>query len=94
MLSPNHWKPHQIGNKHYFFVLDGAYNSVSPRGFFNEFLRADLDQHRKVFEALGSKMRVADDPNQVCGVGFSSTQRNSVIVRVSSKTKRMFKLTF
>lgn len=94
MLSPNHWKPHQIGNRHFFFVLDGAHNSGSPRGFFNEFLRADLDQHRKVFEALGSKMRVPEDSNQVCGLGFSSTQRNSVIVRVSSKTKRMFKLMF
>ena len=94
LLSPNHWDDNRIGNKHVFFILDGAYNPNSPRGFFNEFLNEQLTPHKRVFEALGSKMRVVDDPNQLCGVGFSSTQSNSVVVRTTGNLKRVLKVKF
>ena len=94
MLSPNHWGGEAVGNKHYFFLLDGCANPDATRGFYNEFLDGRLDQHRKVFEMLGSKMRVAPTNEQLSGVGFSSTQRNSIVARVSGSFTRTIKIVF
>lgn len=94
MLSPNHWDGYSIGNLHYFFMLSGCDNDGSARGFFNEFLHESLTPHRKVFEVLASRMKPADSPNQLSGLGFSSTQRNHVIVRVKGSFTRIVKVTF
>ena len=75
-------------------MLKGAKNTERPNGFFNEYLRGDLISHNRVFEALGARMRVEDDDNQLSGVGFSSTQRNHVIVRVTGHVTRILKITF
>jgi hypothetical protein len=93
MLSPNYWN-NQVGNKHYFFMLENCINNTNARGFFNEFLISDLDQHRKVFEIVGNKMKAESTPNQMSGVGFSSTQRNSILCRVSGTFTRTIKLIF
>lgn len=89
MLSPNHWDGHGVGNRHYFFMLDGCQNDGTARGFYNEFLRGDLDQHRKVLEIVGAKMRTDETANQLSGLGFSTTQRNHVIVRVKSRAYKI-----
>lgn len=96
MLSPNYWDEQQgNGNKHFLFIIDGCINNESPNGFFNEFLRNDLMPHKRVFEALGGKMQVtSENPKQLSGVGFSSTQRNSVIAKVTGHTQRTIKITF
>ena len=95
MLSPNFWDGQVgIGNKHYIFVLNGCQNSNQPRGFFNEFLKENLTPHRKVFEALGSKMRVEPSENQLSGLGFSSTQRNSIVAKVTGSHVRTIKINF
>lgn len=91
MNSPNHWN-NQVGNKHVFFVLEGAKNDESPRGFYNEFLKSELETNRKVFEVLGSKLKVEPSDRQLTGVGFSDTQRNSFVVRVEGKFKRTLKV--
>lgn len=92
MLSPNHWDGHGVGNRHYFFMLAGCQNDGTARGFYNEFLRGDLDQHRKVFELVGAKMRTDETANQLSGLGFSSTQRNHAIVRIGGT--RVVRVTF
>lgn len=93
MLSPNYWEDAKaVGNKHYMFMLDGCVNDEPPRGFFNEFLRESLTPHRKVLDLLGGKLRVEDDPNQLSGLGFSSTQRNSVVLRVKGATTRTIRV--
>lgn len=92
-LSPNHWDG-EVGNKHYMFLLDGCANDGSARGFFNEFLRADLNEHRKVIEMVGSKLKVEQDPQQLSGLGFSSTQRNDILCRVTGAFTRTIKLIF
>lgn len=94
MTSPNHWDGAGIGNKHYFFMLDGCQNDGTARGFYNEFLREDLNAHRKVIEIVGSKMRTDETENQLSGVGFSSTQRNSVVLKVDGAFSRTIKVTF
>jgi hypothetical protein len=86
MLSPNYWEGNAVGNKHYFFMIDGCKNPDSVRGFFNEYLRSDLEkQHHRVFEALASKAKTEYNDNQLSGLGFSSTQRNELIVKVDNK---------
>lgn len=92
--SPNHWGGNNIGNQHYFFMLDGCVNPDSVRGFYNEFLRDDLTQHRKVFELVGTKAKAESTPNQLSGVGFSTTQPAQLLVRVTGKFTRVLRVTF
>ena len=93
MFSPNYWDDQSgIGNRHVFFMMKGCVNEEGPNGFFNEYLRSDLIEHRKVFEALGSKMRVEPTDDQLSGIGFSTTQRNSVVVKVTGKVTRTLKV--
>lgn len=94
MNSPNHWDGEETGNKHYFFILEDCKNPDKARGFFNEFLNNNLTEHRKVFEILGSKMRVEESESQLSGLGFSSTKRSSVLCKVSGAFTRTIKINF
>jgi hypothetical protein len=96
MFSPNYWDEQQgNGNKHFLFLLDDCINDERPNGFFNEFLRNDLMPHKRVFEALGGKMKVdGSDPKQLSGVGFSSTKRNSMICKITGYTQRIVNVIF
>jgi hypothetical protein len=94
MLSPNHWGGRATGNKHWFFMLQDCRREGSSRGFFNEYLSDDLREHRKVFEILGAKMRTEDEGDQLSGLGFSSTQRNSVYCKVSGAFTRTINIVF
>lgn len=94
MFSPNYWDEKATGNQHYFFMLEGCVSDERARGFFNEYLLEDLFKHRKVFEILGTKMKVEESPNQLSGLGFSSTQKNSIICKVTGKFTRTIKIVF
>lgn len=93
MNSPNYWE-NNIGNKHFFFILENARTDESPRGFFNEFLKEDLLKNKRVFEVLGSKLKVKQSDKQLSGLGFSSTQKNHLICKVEGKFKRVVKVNF
>lgn len=80
VLSPNHWGDKPVGNKHWFFILEGCKNPEPTRGIYNEFLNSKLDKHRKVFEVLGDKTKCPVTDNQLSGVGFSSTRGDEVTV--------------
>ena len=94
MNSPNHWNGEQVGNRHFFFILDDCLNPDKARGFYNEFLGNELIEHRKVFELMSSKMKTDHSDKQLSGVGFSSTQENSLLCRVSGKFDRTVMITF
>lgn len=92
--SPNHWGDNKVGQKHYMFWLKDCVNPEQPNGFYNEFLPSDLIPHRKVFEVLGREMKVEKSDNQLSGLGFSSTQRNSIVVKVTGATQRVLRINF
>jgi hypothetical protein len=95
MYSPNYWDDQKgIGHRHYFFIINDCKNEERPNGFFNEFLHEELMKQRKFFEALGSKMKVENSKNQLSGIGFSSTKRNSVICKVTGSFTRTLKIKF
>ena len=94
MMSPNYWDDRTVGNKHYFFMLDGCLNEDKARGFFNEFLKEEFTPHRKVLEMVGSKLKTEESDRQLSGVGFSSTQRNYILARVKGTFSRTVKITF
>lgn len=86
MLSPNYWDGQEIGNKHHFFILEGCTVDEPVNGFYNEFLSNELHPHRKVFEVLSAKMRCPVAEQSLSGLGFSSTKRDSVLVRADGRT--------
>lgn len=105
MLSPNYWhrqdetlafKPDHvgIGNKHWFFMLEGCANEGTARGFYNEFLSSELEPHRKVMEMVGARMRTEEASRQLSGLGFSSTQRSSLLCRIEGAFTRVVKVVF
>lgn len=87
-LSPNYWGGNSVGNKHTFFVLHGAKNDEPTRGIYNEFLHPRLEPHRKVFEVIGDKTKCQPTDGQLSGLGFSSTKRTDIIVRVQQGNKQ------
>jgi len=88
MLSPNHWGKNEVGNKHHFFVLDGCKSDEDMRGFYNEFLHPRLEQHRKVFEVIADKTKCRTVDGGLAGLGFSSTKRDTFMVRVTQGVRR------
>ncbi|GIJ38282.1 hypothetical protein [Micromonospora andamanensis] len=88
MYSPNYFDDSEVGNRHYFFILKGCMNDRPTRGIYNEFLRSDLQPHRKVFEVLGDRTKCEPSPDQLSGLGFSSTIRSSVIAKVTMTSGR------
>ncbi len=85
---------HGVGNKHWFFMLEGCANEGTARPFYNEFLRADLEPHRKTLEMVGAKLRTDESARQLSGLGFSSTKRDSLTVRVTGSVVRVLKVVF
>ena len=92
--SPNHWNENKVGNKHLFFLLDKCNPTEDIRGFYNEYLKPELNDIRKTIEVLGSRTKIvpSDNTDSLSGIGFSDTVRNDVTVRVSGKTVRTFKV--
>jgi hypothetical protein len=71
-------------------MLKNCVNDEEPNAFYNEYLKDELVQkHKRVFEALGSKAHVKDCDNQLSGLGFSMTKRDSVIVKCDNKVYKV-----
>lgn len=94
--SPNYWEnvKNKTGHRHVFFMLKNCINDENPSGMFNEFLVQDLYEHRKVMEALSSKMRVEYSNDQLSGVGFATDKRAEVILKVTGSVERVLKIKF
>ncbi len=95
MHSPNYWDNNEVGNKHWFFILEGCRTKETTRGIYNEFLSSGLEKHRKVFETLGNKTQCPPTDEQLSGLGFSSTIPNKVVVTVHADSgTRSYEINF
>ena len=93
-LSPNHWGENTVGDKHYFFMLEGCHSDAPMRSFHNDNLNSDLVPHRKVMDTLASTLNLDPTNKQLAGLGFNSTVRDELVVKVEGSFKRMLKIKF
>jgi hypothetical protein len=93
-LSPNHWGDNNVGNKHYFFMLQDCKSPNSIRSFHNEGLIPELVSHRSVMEVLGSTNMIDSPKKQLSGLGFNSTVKDELVVKLSGSFKRTIKIKF
>ena len=93
-LSPNHWDNNNVGNKHYFFMLDKAKCPTSIRSFHAENLIPELASHRKVLEVLGNTTMIEPTDKQLSGLGFNATVKDDLIVKLQGSHKRIVKIKF
>jgi hypothetical protein len=93
-LSPNHWTGNNVGNKHYFLMLDNCKCHTSIRSFHAENLIPELAQHRKVLEVLGNTTMIEPSEKQLSGLGFNATVKDELIVKLTGSHKRVIKIKF
>ena len=93
-LSPNHWNDNNVGNKHYFFMLDKCKTPNAIRSFHIENLLPELAAHRKVLEVLGGTTMIEPVDKQLSGLGFNSTVADELIVKLQGTHKRVIKIKF
>jgi len=93
-LSPNHWDDNKVGNKFYMFMLEGAKSPVSIRSFHSENLLPELAVHRRVLEILGSTTMIESTKKQLSGLGFNSTVRDELVLRLGGSHRRIVKVKF
>lgn len=93
-LSPNYWGDNSIGNKHFFFMLEGCVPDEPLRSFHIENLNGELLEIRKVLEVLGQTRLLQPTPKQLAGLGFTKDSTETVIVKVEGSFKRIIKVRF
>lgn len=96
--SPNLWNEQEVSHAgtHVFFLLDGVKDSSEGkgRGFFNEMLKPELRQIRKVLEAYTGNTPIEEaDEATACGVGYSKDNEWGLTLRVTSNgSSRIIKI--
>lgn len=93
-LSPNYWGDNKIGNKHYFFFLEGCHSDQSMRSFHIENLNGELLEHRKVLEVFGMTDKLEPTDKQLAGLGFTNDSKETLIVKVEGSFKRTVRVKF
>lgn len=90
--SPNHWGLNSVGFKHLFFMLEGCTLDETIRSFHSENLNTELTGARKTLERLGEVTRLEPESKSLSGVGFNTTVKDEVILRLKGSHQRVIKV--
>ena len=73
------------------WLLDDCKNPEDVRTIFNEFIYPDLiKQYKKVFDALGEKLKVPYSDEQLSGLSFDHTSKKKLFVRTKGEISSPF----
>lgn len=92
--SPNHWGDNNIGTKEYFFMLQDCKTPDAMKAFHVDQLNSELMANRKAIDLLGNYKTVEPTDKQLSGIGFNSTVRDEVVVKVKGSHQRVLKIQF
>ncbi len=92
--SPNYWGDNNIGTKEYFFMLQDCKADEAMRSFHPDQLNSELMSVRKAIDLLGNYKMVEPSNKQLSGLGFNSTVRDEIIVKLKGTHQRVIKIIF
>lgn len=92
--SPNHWGDNEIGTKEYFFMLQDCMTPDSMRAFHVDQLNSELMANRKAIDLLGNYKMIETSDKQLSGLGYQSTVRDEIILKVKGTHSRVLKIQF
>ncbi|MGL5766240.1 MAG: hypothetical protein ACRCX8_11430 [Sarcina sp.] len=91
--SPNTWGIDNPKGEHIFFLLDGCKDNSEGkgRGFFNEMLKPELREIRKVLEAYMSNATIDGlEQSTASGLGFNGESDWDLYLKVETKTSKRY----
>jgi len=93
--SPNYWGDNNVGHKHIFFMLEGCKTDEATKSFHAENLNSELYEARKTLDKLGDVTKIVPKgEKQLSGIGFNTTVRDELIVKLKGNFNRVLKLKF
>jgi phosphoribosylformylglycinamidine (FGAM) synthase PurS component len=90
--SPNHWGDNKIGTKEYFFMLQDCKSDKPMRTYHIDQLNPELLSERRALELLGQYMTIEPAEKQLAGLGFNSTVKAELIVKLKGSHQRVIKI--
>lgn len=93
-LSPNYWGENNMGIKHYMFMLENCRTNKPLIPFHTEDLKSQLAKHNAAIREFSIAEMVAPDGEQLAGLGFNATVRDSIFVKVGGSHQRVIKVNF
>ncbi|MNP27357.1 hypothetical protein D3C76_1202590 [compost metagenome] len=96
--SPNMWGENNVTHvgEHVFFLIKDCKDLSEGlgRGFFNETLKSELVQYRRVLEAYTAQTPIEGvEEASACGVGYSKDSEWNVTLKVTSNgNTRLYKV--
>lgn len=92
--SPNHWGDNKVGTKEIFFFIQGCKTSDKMRAFHVDQLHSDLLPVRKAIDLLGNFLVIEPADKQLSGIGFNSTVKEELILKLKGTFERTIKVQF
>ena len=91
-LSPNYWGESNVGIKHYMFMLQNCKTDVPSVSFHTEDLLPELAKNNAAMRDLAYMTMIEPTNKQLAGLGFNSTVKDEIILKLTGSFKRVVKI--
>jgi hypothetical protein len=91
-LSPNYWGESNVGIKHYMFMLQNCKTDVPIVSFHTEDLLPELAKNNAAMRDLAYMTMIEPTNKQLAGLGFNSTVKDEIILKLTGSFKRVVKI--